>query len=150
MPELPLQVTLLTLTAGDLVGELSFLDETPHYASLVAVGATRVFGLEREELEALLVRASRGRLPRDACDRAHGPRDPAADFHADGRAHELHLQAAREVLGSGPSGRDSRERVVPLSTRRYQDDGETANALGAMNQYPFDVGGSRRSGHEHP
>jgi len=48
------QVTLLTLTTGDLVGELSFLDETPHYASLVAVGATRVFGLERERLEALL------------------------------------------------------------------------------------------------
>ena len=35
----PEQVTLLTLTAGDLVGELSFIDETPHYASLVAVGA---------------------------------------------------------------------------------------------------------------
>ena len=34
----PAQVTLLTLTTGDLVGERSFLDETPHYASLVAVG----------------------------------------------------------------------------------------------------------------
>jgi CRP/FNR family cyclic AMP-dependent transcriptional regulator len=50
----PSQVTLLTLTSGDLVGELSFLDETPHYASLVAVGATRVFGLERGKLESLL------------------------------------------------------------------------------------------------
>ncbi len=50
----PGQVMLLTLTPGDLVGELSFLDETPHYASLVAVGATRVFGIEREKLEALL------------------------------------------------------------------------------------------------
>lgn len=48
------QVTLLTLTAGDLVGELSFIDETPHYASLVATGPTRVFGLERGKLEALL------------------------------------------------------------------------------------------------
>jgi CRP-like cAMP-binding protein len=48
------QVNLLTLTAGDLVGELSFLDETPHYASLVAMSATRVFGIEREKLEALL------------------------------------------------------------------------------------------------
>ena len=47
-------VTLFTLAPGDLVGELSFIDATPHYASLVAVGATRVFGLEREELEALL------------------------------------------------------------------------------------------------
>jgi len=49
------QVTLLTLTAGDLVGELSFIDETPHYASLVAMGPTRVFGLERGRLETLLV-----------------------------------------------------------------------------------------------
>ena len=47
-------VTLFTLSTGDLVGELSFLDETPHYAALVAIGATRVFGLEREKLEALL------------------------------------------------------------------------------------------------
>lgn len=47
-------VTLLTLTAGDLVGELSFIDETPHYASLVATGRTRVFGLERQRLEGLL------------------------------------------------------------------------------------------------
>ena len=53
----PGQVVLLTLTPGDLVGELSFLDETPHYASLVAVGATRVFGIEREKLEALVMRA---------------------------------------------------------------------------------------------
>jgi len=49
------RVTLLTLTAGDLVGELSFLDDTPHYASLVAIGPTRVFGLEREKLESLLL-----------------------------------------------------------------------------------------------
>ena len=47
-------VTLLTLTAGDLVGELSFIDDTPHYASLVALGPTRVLGLERENLEAVL------------------------------------------------------------------------------------------------
>lgn len=46
--------TLFTLGAGDLVGELSFLDETPHYAALVSVGPTHVFGLEREKLEALL------------------------------------------------------------------------------------------------
>ena len=48
------RVTLLTLTSGDLVGELSFIDETPHYASLVATVHTRVFGLERERLESLL------------------------------------------------------------------------------------------------
>lgn len=48
------QVILFTLGAGDLVGELSFIDGTKHYASLVATGPTRVFGLERERLEALL------------------------------------------------------------------------------------------------
>jgi CRP/FNR family transcriptional regulator, cyclic AMP receptor protein len=50
----PEQVILFTLGAGDLVGELSFIDGTKHYASLVASGPTRVFGLEREKLEALL------------------------------------------------------------------------------------------------
>jgi len=50
----PAAVTLFTLTQGDLVGELSFLDETKHYATVVAAGPTRVFGLEREALEALL------------------------------------------------------------------------------------------------
>jgi CRP/FNR family cyclic AMP-dependent transcriptional regulator len=48
------QVILFTLGAGDLVGELSFIDGTEHYASLVATGPTQVFGLERERLEALL------------------------------------------------------------------------------------------------
>jgi CRP-like cAMP-binding protein len=51
----PERITLVTLAPGDLVGELSFIDETPHYASLVATGPARVFGLERERLEALLV-----------------------------------------------------------------------------------------------
>jgi CRP/FNR family cyclic AMP-dependent transcriptional regulator len=50
----PDAITLFTLTAGDLVGELSFLDGTPHYAALVASGPTQVFGLEREKLESLL------------------------------------------------------------------------------------------------
>ena len=47
-------VTLFTLGPGDLVGELSFIDGTSHYASLVATGPTRVFGIEREKLESLL------------------------------------------------------------------------------------------------
>lgn len=47
-------VTLFTLTAGDFVGELSFIDGTKHYASLVATAPTRVFGIEREKLESLL------------------------------------------------------------------------------------------------
>jgi CRP/FNR family cyclic AMP-dependent transcriptional regulator len=48
------QVTLFTLAAGDLVGELSFIDGTSHFASLVAASPTRVFGIERERLESLL------------------------------------------------------------------------------------------------
>jgi CRP-like cAMP-binding protein len=47
-------VTLFTLTPGDFVGELSFIDATPHYASVVAASPARVFGLEREKLEGLL------------------------------------------------------------------------------------------------
>jgi len=50
----PDAVTLFTMTPGDLVGELSFIDATPHYAALVAAGPTQVFGLEREKLESLL------------------------------------------------------------------------------------------------
>ena len=50
----PDAVTLFTLAPGDLVGELSFIDATPHYASLVAAGPTLVFGLERGRLESLL------------------------------------------------------------------------------------------------
>jgi len=50
----PEEVSLFVLTTGDLVGELSFIDGTEHYAALVSRGATRVFGLEREQLEALL------------------------------------------------------------------------------------------------
>jgi CRP-like cAMP-binding protein len=45
---------LFTLNAGDFAGEMSFLDATPHYASLAAAGPTCVLGLEREKLEALL------------------------------------------------------------------------------------------------
>ena len=48
------QVTLNTLAAGDFAGELSWLDGSRRYASLVAMDSTRVLGLEREKLEALL------------------------------------------------------------------------------------------------
>jgi CRP-like cAMP-binding protein len=47
-------VNLFALAPGDFVGELSFLDGTPHYASIVALGPVRVIGLEREKLESLL------------------------------------------------------------------------------------------------
>jgi len=47
-------VRLNVLTAGDLAGELAFLDARPRYAALVALGPTRVFGLQRAKLESLL------------------------------------------------------------------------------------------------
>jgi ribosome-associated toxin RatA of RatAB toxin-antitoxin module/CRP-like cAMP-binding protein len=50
----PEQVTLNTLATGDFAGELSWLDGSRRYASLVAVDETRVLGLEREKLESLL------------------------------------------------------------------------------------------------
>jgi CRP-like cAMP-binding protein len=45
---------LYAMTHGDLVGELSFIDETPHYAALRAAGPTEVFSLDRRDLETLL------------------------------------------------------------------------------------------------
>ena len=50
----PEEVTFFTISAGDFADELSFMDGTEHYASLVARGDTRVLGLERERLESLL------------------------------------------------------------------------------------------------
>lgn len=51
---MPEQVTLNMLATGDFAGELSWLDGSRRYASLVAMDATRVLGLEREKLESLL------------------------------------------------------------------------------------------------
>lgn len=51
----PEEVQLFTLHKGDTVGELSFLDDNVHYASVVARGApTTVLGLERTRFESLL------------------------------------------------------------------------------------------------
>jgi len=47
-------INLYVLTRGDLVGELAFMDDKPHYAALRAMGATRTFSLERQKLESLL------------------------------------------------------------------------------------------------
>jgi len=49
----PDRVTLNSLSAGELAGELSWLDGAERYASLIASGPTRVLGLEREKLESL-------------------------------------------------------------------------------------------------
>lgn len=45
---------LHVMTAGDLVGELSFLDGTPRYAALRALGQTEILSLDRADLEALV------------------------------------------------------------------------------------------------
>ena len=45
---------LTVLTAGDLAGELAFLDSKPRYAALVALGPTTLFSLQRAKLESLL------------------------------------------------------------------------------------------------
>ncbi len=47
-------VTLHILKAGDLAGELGFMDGMEHSASLRSIGETEVFSLERESFESLL------------------------------------------------------------------------------------------------
>ena len=47
-------VRLNVLTAGDLAGELAFLDSRPRFAALVALGPTKLFALQRAKLESLL------------------------------------------------------------------------------------------------
>ncbi len=48
------EVTLNAKRPGDVAGELSFLDSSTRYASLVALSDTRVLGLSRDGLEGLL------------------------------------------------------------------------------------------------
>lgn len=48
------ELTLAAIRPGDVVGELSFLDGSQRYASLVALSDTRVLGLSRDALEGLL------------------------------------------------------------------------------------------------
>lgn len=50
----PEPLALFTIGTGDFADELSFIDGSEHYASLIAQGRTRVLGLERERLEGLL------------------------------------------------------------------------------------------------
>jgi CRP-like cAMP-binding protein len=50
----PDAVTLHTLSTGDFVDELGFIDGTPYYASKVAMSELTVLGLARERLESLL------------------------------------------------------------------------------------------------
>jgi CRP-like cAMP-binding protein len=48
------EVSFFTLSAGEFADELSFMDGSTHYASLVARGDTQVLGIERGKLESLL------------------------------------------------------------------------------------------------
>jgi CRP/FNR family transcriptional regulator, cyclic AMP receptor protein len=50
----PDALTINTLAPGDFVDEMGFMDGTEAYASKVALGDSRVLGLEREKLESLL------------------------------------------------------------------------------------------------
>jgi CRP-like cAMP-binding protein len=50
----PDAVTLHTLSSGDFVDELGFMDGTPYYAAKVALSDLQVLGLEREKLESIL------------------------------------------------------------------------------------------------
>lgn len=50
----PDALTLHTLSAGDFVDELGFMDGTPYYASKVAMSDLQVLGLARESLEGVL------------------------------------------------------------------------------------------------
>ena len=53
------QTRLYRLEPGDLVGELSFMGDTPRYAALVASGPTEVLVLSRADFETLIERAPR-------------------------------------------------------------------------------------------
>ena len=50
------ELTLNVMRPGDVVGELSFLDGATRFASLLALSETRVLGLSRGDLEAMLDR----------------------------------------------------------------------------------------------
>ena len=50
---------LYRLEPGDLVGELSFMDDEPRYAALIASGPTEVLVLARSDFETLIERSPR-------------------------------------------------------------------------------------------
>ena len=50
---------LYTLEPGDLAGELSFMDNEPRYAALIASGRTEVLVLARSDFETLIERSPR-------------------------------------------------------------------------------------------
>ena len=50
---------LQALGPGDLAGELSFMDDAPRYAALIASGPTEVLALDRVDFETLIERSPR-------------------------------------------------------------------------------------------
>ena len=50
----PEAMTLFSLSLGEAIGEMSFLDGNVHYASVVAQGPGQVLVLDRSQLESLL------------------------------------------------------------------------------------------------
>jgi CRP-like cAMP-binding protein len=48
------RLTVATLQAGDLAGEMGFVDDTSYHSSLVALGGAQVLALGRDKLESLL------------------------------------------------------------------------------------------------
>jgi CRP/FNR family transcriptional regulator, cyclic AMP receptor protein len=50
----PEAMTLFSLSPGEAIGEMSFLDGNVHYASVVAQGPGQVLVLDRSQLESLL------------------------------------------------------------------------------------------------
>ncbi len=96
----PDAMTLHTLSAGDFVDELGFMDDT----ALLRVQGRAGPGTG-DRPGPLAARSAPGntsgnRLPRDACDRARHPPDPAPPVDAAERTVELHLQAARALLNA--------------------------------------------------
>ena len=53
------RMVLHTVEPGDLVGELSFMDDEPRYAALVASGPAEVLVLDRKDFETLVEREPR-------------------------------------------------------------------------------------------
>jgi len=53
-PDTDARETVAMLDAGELAGELGFIDGAMRQSSLIARGRTRVLSLERDELESLL------------------------------------------------------------------------------------------------
>ncbi len=109
---------LHVLTAGDLAGELSFLDGTPHFAGAARAGADgSVLARPRGSRVARRV-AAVDRIPHHARHRALHAQPAAAHEHAVGGAGALPVQEPGEVLGSAAFTPPARAPPPPRLARR--------------------------------